>query len=189
MVTTAGFNTSYSYDTPGNLIQVTDAYGHQTNISYDSLSRKKQMSDPSMGTWIYNYDENGNLVNQTDANNKTIEFQYDPLNRLAVKLYPDQTTISYRYDEPASTNPVGRLTTVVDNTANNSGTTQYFYDKEGRANQVTRTRYYHNKERRSASGECWGFSKGGFWLGHGILHLAILYRACKLARREGIKKE
>ena len=73
--------TLYQYDTLGNLVQVSDAKGNQTTITYDSLSRKIAMSDPDMGKWSYLYDKNGNLTGQTDAKNQTIAYQYDELSR------------------------------------------------------------------------------------------------------------
>ena len=41
-------------------------------MTYDSLSEKRTMTDPDMGTWTYAYDKAGNLVSQTDAKSQTI---------------------------------------------------------------------------------------------------------------------
>ncbi|MFZ0929598.1 MAG: toxin TcdB middle/N-terminal domain-containing protein [Syntrophobacteraceae bacterium] len=133
----AGVSTIYQYDALGNLKYVTDPNGNTTGIIYDSLSRKIQMSDPSMGEWYYYYDANGNLTQQIDSKGQTIDFSYDQLNRLSGKQYEDAnlTTVSYHYDEATSTNPIGRLTSVADN----SGTTQFFYDEQGRTSGVLRT--------------------------------------------------
>jgi YD repeat-containing protein len=57
--------TRYTYDVEGRLVQVIDAKGHVTNISYDSLGRKTAMTDPDLGA--YNYDDNDNLLTQPDA--------------------------------------------------------------------------------------------------------------------------
>jgi len=46
-------------------------------------------------------------------------FTCDQLNRVTLKDYPTGTDINYYYDEGTSTNPIGRLTRVTDN----SGTT------------------------------------------------------------------
>ena len=129
--------------------QVTDAKGNTTWIAYDSLSRKVQMSDPTMGEWQYGYDGNGNLTSQTDAKGQTIGFQYDSLSRLWCKTYPSGATISYSYDDtstyswygaPSRNYGIGKLAEVVDNAPqNSSGTTQFFYDKQGRTTQVLRT--------------------------------------------------
>ena len=134
-----GFITTYQYDALGNLAQVADSQNHRTAISYDPLSRKTQMTDPAMGTWQYQYDNNGNLICQTDAKQQSINFVYDSLNRLTNKHYINYQNgahdVTYNYDEPASTYPVGRLTSVFDY----SGETQFFYDKLGRTAQVLRT--------------------------------------------------
>ncbi len=126
-----------------------DAKGNTTGIAYDPLSREVQMSDPTMGEWQYGYDGNGNLTSQTDAKGQTIGFQYDSLNRLWCKTYPSGATISYRYDDtstyslygaPSSNYGIGKLAEVVDNAPqSSSGTTQFFYDKQGRTTQVLRT--------------------------------------------------
>lgn len=57
--------TSYTYDSEGNLIKISDAKGNDTYLSYDTLGRKKSMNDPDMNVWNYEYDLNGNLVKQT----------------------------------------------------------------------------------------------------------------------------
>ncbi len=133
----ASASTIYQYDALGNLKYVTDPNGNTTGIIYDSLSRKIQMSDPSMGEWYYYYDANGNLTQQIDSKGQTIDFSYDQLNRLSGKQYEDAnlTTVSYYYDQATSTNPIGRLTSVADN----SGTTQFSYDEQGRTSGVLRT--------------------------------------------------
>jgi YD repeat-containing protein len=43
--------TFYQYDVLGNLRFVTDAKNNQTEMRYDTLSRKTWMHDPDMGTW------------------------------------------------------------------------------------------------------------------------------------------
>jgi RHS repeat-associated protein len=129
--------TNYQYDALGHLINVTDTMGNQTTIHYDSLGRKDYMIDPDMGEWQYQYDLNGNLTLRTDANGQQVQFAYDALNRKASKglLNAPSPDVTYTYDEPASTNPVGRLTSMTDL----SGTTRYFYDQVGRFSEKVRT--------------------------------------------------
>ncbi|MBI5194558.1 MAG: hypothetical protein HZA08_14140, partial [Nitrospirae bacterium] len=119
--------TAYWYDVLNNLKTVVDANGNQTDITYDSLSRKISMDDPDMGYWTYTYDANGNLKTQTDAKSQTITFTYDELNRVTLKNYPTGTDVIYTYDETLYTNPKGRLTTLSDS----SGTTKSNYDSMG----------------------------------------------------------
>lgn len=80
--------TNYLYSPLDLLTGVTDAYGKTTaSMQYDSLGRKKQMTDLTMGTWQYGYDPNGNLTQQTDAKGQQITFSYDELDRLRRKDY------------------------------------------------------------------------------------------------------
>jgi RHS repeat-associated protein len=127
--------TTYQYDVLGNLRFVTDAMGNQTEMRYDTLGRKTFMHDPDMGDWFYTYYNNGDLKTQTDANLKTTTFVYDALNRLKTKDYPTGTDVIYTYDEATSSNPIGRLTTMSDE----SGTTKYNYDKLGRTQKIEKT--------------------------------------------------
>ncbi|MFZ3138668.1 MAG: FG-GAP-like repeat-containing protein, partial [Thermodesulfovibrionales bacterium] len=132
--------TRYEYDTLGNLLKVTDAKNNQTTIAYDTLSRKKSMNDPDMGSWTYTYDANGNLATQTDAKNQTIVFQYDVLNRITKKDYPAGTDVQYYYDQSygqscVEYNLIGRLSRVTDV----SGEEKYCYDKSGRATKTIKT--------------------------------------------------
>ncbi|ABQ25362.1 YD repeat protein [Geotalea uraniireducens Rf4] len=127
--------TSYSYDVLGNLRFVTDTKGNQTEMRYDTLGRKYYMKDPDMGAWSYGYAANGNLTAQTDADSQTIRFTYDPLNRITLKDYPSGTDVVYTYDESFSSNPLGRLTTMTDE----SGNTKYFYDSLGRITKTVKT--------------------------------------------------
>ncbi len=127
--------TTYEYNAPGNLIKLTDAKSNVTTMTYDTLGRKKTMSDPDMGDWSYSYDANGNLTSQTDAKSQTITHTYDKLNRLTKRDYPLGTDTTYTYDQTASTNPKGRLTTLTDSTGN----TRYYYDKLGRTTKTIKT--------------------------------------------------
>jgi len=91
--------TLYTYDSEGNLTQVSDSMGNMTSISYDVLGRKISMDDPDMGFWEYKYDPAGNLVWQRDALNQIIEFEYDELNRLINKTDQADLDVDYYYDQ------------------------------------------------------------------------------------------
>lgn len=90
--------TNYSYDSEGNLIQVQDALGNVTTISYDALGRKIAMDDPDMGYWEYSYDPAGNLIWQKDAKNQVVTFTYDEVNRLVNKTDGAALNVNYTYD-------------------------------------------------------------------------------------------
>jgi len=117
--------THYTYDTLGNLTQVRaakDASGNDiyepitTTMTYDSLMKKKSMSDPDMGGWTYDYDKAGNLITQTDAKGQTISFDYnDGLNRLTQKTYVNKTPaerVVCTYDDPAVPYSKGKVTKI-----------------------------------------------------------------------------
>ena len=129
------FKTQYEYDVQNNLTKTTDSKSNVTQIWYDSIGRKLKMNDPDMGIWTYEYDLLGNLIRQTDAKNQVLEFQYDALNRLTGKLTAGQTLATYTYDAPGKPNCIGRLSKVTDQ----SGSTEFFYDKFGREIKSTKT--------------------------------------------------
>ncbi len=79
-------------------------------MTYDSLSKKRSMNDPDMGSWTYVYDKSGNLTSQTDAKGQTINFNYDGLNRLTQKTDFNSNpahTVTYTYDVQYESAPPG----------------------------------------------------------------------------------
>jgi YD repeat-containing protein len=126
------YETSYLYDSLGNLRQVTQ--GAQTRwFAYDSLSRliraknpeqdvnaspSMSYTDPVTGhngwSTAYTYDANGNLASKTDARNTTTTYGYDALNRNTKVDYSDTIAINpditrvYDRDYPGS-NGKGRF--------------------------------------------------------------------------------
>jgi len=86
-LTEGGTTTTYEYNTLGHLRRITDTGGNITQMWYDSLGRKVQMSDPDMGAWKYTYNPYGELATQTDARGVTTTFNYDNLGRLTRKEY------------------------------------------------------------------------------------------------------
>lgn len=140
---TQTYTTTYEYDTLNNLLNVTDALGNATPISYDSLGRKLAMDDPDMGHWAYAYDAVDNLTSQTDARGVTINFTYDPLNRVTQKSYTipqtsdvsPQTSVTYSYDNPVKPFSKGKLTEITDG----SGSSSFAYDNLGRLISESKT--------------------------------------------------
>lgn len=124
--------TTYAYDVLGNLTSLTDAKGNSASIEYDTLGRKKNMFDLDMGYWEYEYYNDGSVKSIMDGNYVITKYYYDKLNRLTTKEYPNDAGLTayirYNYDEPTSSNPLGRLTSMYDE----SGMTTWHYDKSGR---------------------------------------------------------
>ena len=94
---TATSTTLYTYDSLGNLTNITDASGNVRNFTYDGLSREltaqdlHAATDTTFGIWNYSYDDQGNLASTTDAKGQTILHTYDALNRVLTEDYTGQT--------------------------------------------------------------------------------------------------
>jgi RHS repeat-associated protein len=121
--------TSYTYDTLGNLTQVSQGIQTRT-FSYSSLSRLTSATNPESGTISYQYDANGNLTQKTDARGVTATYAYDALNRAVSRTYSDSTpAVTYTYDASTVTNSKGRLTSV---SSSVSATSYSGYDAVGK---------------------------------------------------------
>lgn len=108
-------------------------------MSYDTLGRKINMTDPDLGYWLFTYDPSGNLLTQTDAKGQIITFTYDELNRVNQKTYStSEPTVIYTYDNTAIPNGIGRLFSVKTDTSASvkAYTTQYEYDCSGKMTAV-----------------------------------------------------
>ena len=128
-------------------------------FTYNSLSQLTSSTNPESNTattpslstvaTTYTYDAGGNLTskvmpaqNQTGTATVTLSYCYDALNRLTSKAYTQQScpmpspVATYSYDQgPASANPIGRRTGMVDP----AGSAVWTYDPMGRALTEQRT--------------------------------------------------
>lgn len=82
---TQGNQIFYDYNGVGDLTAVRDDAGVMTSIQYDTLGRKKEMTDKNLGTWKYFYDQKGRLIRQIDAKQNKVEYVYDALGRITTK--------------------------------------------------------------------------------------------------------
>lgn len=156
---TAGYHTSYEYDTLDNLTSVHQ--GVQTrSFIYDSLKRLTSATAPESGMVSYQYDQNGNIRVKTDARGVSAHFSYDVVNRVARRWYNSSNSlaegtnnlpalpagvamsdeVTYFYDSqglpPAAPNysrgyATGRLVAVTYGTGSSAGD-YYGYDATGR---------------------------------------------------------
>jgi RHS repeat-associated protein len=161
-VTTGGYLTTYSYNTLGNLTNVTQDV-QTRSFRYDSLGRlthqKLAEADARLndlgqyvggsGTWsdVFTYDDRSNLTSRTDARGVRSVFNYnnDPLSRLQSVVF-DTTgfgdtaypvlaapTITYAY---VTTGDLMQLSSVTTAGVNTNSLT---YDSEGRLATTTQT--------------------------------------------------
>ena len=139
---TLNYESDYTYDAFNDLLSVSQkggstnpSYWRARTLTYDSLSRLTQSTNPESGTISYSYDANGNLLqktspapNQTGSVTVTLSYCYDALNRVTGKAYTAQTCsngllptplVSYFYDQSSYngltvTNGIGRRTGMSD---------------------------------------------------------------------------
>jgi RHS repeat-associated protein len=156
-VATGGLRTTYVYDTPGNLVEVTQGE-QRRRFAYDSLGRltRQKLAETQAtldaagnlvggGQWsdAFAYDERSNLTVRTDARGVRTTFSYnnDPLNRLHSVSYTAPAganiaaaaTVSYEYNPVTVAGAaLGDKTLVSRVTAVGVSTEEYRYDAEGR---------------------------------------------------------
>jgi RHS repeat-associated protein len=154
--------TQMTYDAIGNVRSVVDPKALTTSYTYDALGRLTQQVSPDSGTSSYTYDDAGNQKTMTDARSITATYGYDALNRLTTVVYPTTAeNVTYLYDTVNTVCtvdenfPLGRLSKMTDQ----SGTTEYCYDRFGNTTRKVQTtggqvfvvRYAYNKSNQLAT--------------------------------------
>jgi RHS repeat-associated protein len=124
------YETTYTYDTLSNLVQVNQGVQTRT-FTYSSLGRLLTATNPEGGIITYTYDSGGNLLTKRDARNITTTFTYDELSRIRTRSYSDGITpaVTYTYDDSAVAFGKGKLTKV---SSSVSETRYASYDPLGR---------------------------------------------------------
>ncbi|HZP92846.1 MAG TPA: RHS repeat-associated core domain-containing protein [Burkholderiales bacterium] len=105
--------TTYAYDaTTGNLLSITNALGHVTQItSYDANGRPLTLVDPNGVTTTLTYSPRGWLTSR-QVGSETTTYTYDYAGQLTKVTLPDGSYLSYTYDA------AHRLTQIQDNLGN-----------------------------------------------------------------------
>ncbi|WP_193748516.1 polymorphic toxin type 28 domain-containing protein [Paenibacillus sp. PAMC 26794] len=134
---------TYTYDSVGNVISVTDGNGNLTTNSYDALSRLSSVTDAENKKTSYTYNLGDDLTKVTYADGKTVQKRYDEMGRLLVQTDPLGQVTTYTYDANDNVTKVldrkGQERSYVYNSRNfllenraSDGTISYTYDAMGR---------------------------------------------------------
>jgi len=93
--------TTYGYDSNGNLLAVTDANGNLTEYLVDDFGQTVRITSPVTGATEMAYDVGGNLTTRSDARGVTATSVYDTNGRMTGITYDDGVTteeLSFFYD-------------------------------------------------------------------------------------------
>lgn len=146
---------SFTYDSEGHRLSMTDAEARTTQYGYDTKGRLTTVTDAGLNTTTYTYDASDRLTQIQDALSRPTIYSYDALDRLTqvqqMGITPSAIS-QYRYDA------VGNLITVTDPENNTTRYTvnilsqitgitqplgqieQYVYDARGRINYQVNAR-------------------------------------------------
>lgn len=107
-----GNTTRYTYNPDtGDLTTLTNALGHETHYTYDSLGRKISETGPRGNTTRYTHDAMGRVLTSTSPLGHTTAYTYDAQGRVTAKIAPDGAVTSYTYSPSgqsvAVTDPLG----------------------------------------------------------------------------------
>jgi RHS repeat-associated protein len=91
--------TSYTFDSRGNRLTVTDANNGVTRFSYDRANRLLSETNPINQATTYTYDAAGNRKTKLDGNGKTTTYSYDANRRLKTVTFQDGSTYQFDYDD------------------------------------------------------------------------------------------
>jgi RHS repeat-associated protein len=140
-----GGQTSYKYDSYGNLVWMYEGKGTASTITYDKLGRKIAMHDPDKGNWSYKYDVLGELISQTDANGNTTTFKYDKLGRMTSRTDKGGTS-TWIYGTNKNAHNVGKLIEVrgISNDGKNPTAIQLIKAAKDGIGNYTRTIIYNS---------------------------------------------
>ncbi|MEW2259779.1 toxin TcdB middle/N-terminal domain-containing protein [Streptomyces sp. NPDC047869] len=126
--------TRYRYDLRDQPVEITDANGRVTAVTYDLMGRRIRVDDPATGTVLFVHDAAGNLVDRRNAVGQHAGYRFDELNRMVRSTQDGQPDVVYHYldqadvvDGVAPGRRIGRLASVDDV----RGTLTFDYDVRG----------------------------------------------------------
>jgi RHS repeat-associated protein len=132
--------TTTDYDSVGNITSATDSLGNTTNYTYDILGNLTGISYPDGTSESFTYDRNGNNLTATDRMGRMVSMTYDKVGNLLSKTYPNGARVTYTYNANYQ---------LVSETSATGADTYYSYDSVGRTTAITdalgnSTRYSYN---------------------------------------------
>ncbi|BCL26742.1 toxin TcdB middle/N-terminal domain-containing protein [Streptomyces aurantiacus] len=126
--------TRYRYDLRDQPVEITDANGRPTTVTYDLLGQRIRVDDPATGTVVFVHDAAGNLVERRNAAGQHAGYRFDELNRMVRSSQDGQPEVVYHYLDQddvgnggAPGRRIGRLAAVDDV----RGTLTFDYDVRG----------------------------------------------------------
>ncbi|MGW6737577.1 toxin TcdB middle/N-terminal domain-containing protein [Streptomyces sp. NPDC055013] len=126
--------TRYRYDLRDQPVEITDANGRRTTVTYDLLGQRIRVDDPATGTVLFVHDATGNLVERRNAAGQRAGYRFDELNRMVRSSQDGQPDVAYHYLDRADVGSgsapgrrIGRLAAVDDV----RGTLTFDYDVRG----------------------------------------------------------
>lgn len=156
-----GRKMTYTYDTKGRVVTLTDNAGNVTRYEYeDTFSKVTKITDAIGNITTMTYDTKGNMLTTTGPDGKTTTFTYNTMGKPLSITDALGNTTTMEYDTSGNltkvTDPLGnssqmaydRLGRLITMTDANGKSTLYNYDVMGRISYVTDplgnvTRYYY----------------------------------------------
>lgn len=164
-----GAATSYTYDSNGNQIAITNALNHTSKtLAYDAAGRALKTQDENGVITENHYDEAGRLTS-TITNGQTTAYSYDAAGRQTSVTYPDGSQSHTTYDaagNTASTTDAQGNTTTYTYDSNGNQLTESLTDVSGNTRQISR-RDYNSRNQLEKSTDAdgnvttYGYDKAG----------------------------
>lgn len=125
----SGDSVKFEYDKNGALLKSIDEEDYETTYTYDSLGRKLTVTNAELETTTIEYDDDNNKVKITPPNGNEITKTYDEFDRLS--MVEDQLGTISKYEYDANGNITARINALDD-------TIKVAYDQNNRTIWVSR---------------------------------------------------
>jgi RHS repeat-associated protein len=140
--------TTYTYDTRGNVATITNPRGKTTTYTYDTMDRITTITYPNTITEQYEYDNNGNVKKLITPIPTDFTFSYNGVDKRTAMTSPMSKTTIYTYDKNRRLTQILKPSgTTITNTYQNGtlhatitpeGTTTYNYLYQDKVDTITK---------------------------------------------------